>query len=205
MTETLSAPSSKAFASYDPSSSSWRTYPDSGKAGSPEFSGAFPRWGFMRDGIAFELPKPAHLTEENASLSLPTPRTTDANGAGLHGSGGKDLRTAVKLLPTPTTRNLSGNQANNRGDLLLPGVAIKLLPTPNTGQSPNGHGTRGGKAGNGRQSGADLEAVVKLLPTPTARDSKGADKKQSLLEPKVLSIGANMRQQSDDKNTSSAV
>lgn len=37
---------------------------------------------------------------------LPTPRTTDANGAGPHGDGGMDLRTAVTdpLLPTPTAR-----------------------------------------------------------------------------------------------------
>ena len=33
---------------------------------------------------------------------LPTPRTSDTNGPGLHGDGGMDLRTAVTLLPTPT-------------------------------------------------------------------------------------------------------
>ena len=32
---------------------------------------------------------------------LPSPRTSDTNGAGLHGDGGLDLRTAVTLLPTP--------------------------------------------------------------------------------------------------------
>ena len=36
---------------------------------------------------------------------LPTPRTSDTNGPGLHGDGGMDLRTAVKLLPTPTARD----------------------------------------------------------------------------------------------------
>lgn len=44
----------------------------------------------------------------------------------------------------------------------------ELLPTPNTGESPNGHGRRGGKAGNGRQSGSSLEAIAPLLPTPNA-------------------------------------
>jgi DNA (cytosine-5)-methyltransferase 1 len=34
-------------------------------------------------------------------LMLPTPRTSDTNGPGLHGDGGLDLRTAVTLLPTP--------------------------------------------------------------------------------------------------------
>lgn len=177
MTETLSKRSSKPFASYDQASSSWKTYPASNDGDSPEFSGRWPRWGFMRDGIAYELPRPAHLTEESASSSsrvlptpvardfkgrgmrgqlgtslLPTPRTTDSNGAGKHGSGGLDLRTVVKLLPTPTTRNGEGNQVNNRGDLLLPGVAMKLLPTPVASMSS-------GQPDNGHQSGKSLMAM----------------------------------------------
>jgi hypothetical protein len=44
---------------------------------------------------------------------LPTPRTTDQNGAGRHGAGGADLRTTVselKLLPTP----VSADSRNSR-------------------------------------------------------------------------------------------
>ena len=52
-------------------------------------------------------------------------------------------------------------------------VAPALLPTPNTGQSPNGHGIRGGRAGNGHQSGADLNAIATLLPTPNAEGGTG--------------------------------
>lgn len=41
-------------------------------------------------------------SESAARLTLlPTPRTTDMNGAGAHGDGGLDLRTTVTLLPTP--------------------------------------------------------------------------------------------------------
>jgi hypothetical protein len=40
---------------------------------------------------------------EGKSPLLPTPRTSDTNGPGLHGDGGMDLRTAVTLLPTPRT------------------------------------------------------------------------------------------------------
>ena len=37
---------------------------------------------------------------------MPTPRTSDSNGAGAHGTGGPDLRTVVgQLLPTPTARD----------------------------------------------------------------------------------------------------
>jgi DNA (cytosine-5)-methyltransferase 1 len=42
-------------------------------------------------------------------------------------------------------------------------VAVRLLPTPDTGTSPNGHGRRGGRPGNGRQSGKSLGAVVRIL------------------------------------------
>lgn len=51
---------------------------------------------------------------------------------------------------------------------LTDGTGSGLLPTPDTGTSPNGHGRRGGKAGNGRQSGASLDAMAKhgTWPTP---------------------------------------
>ena len=42
------------------------------------------------------------LTLSSATVRmLPTPRTSDTNGSGAHGTGGLDLRTAVTLLPTP--------------------------------------------------------------------------------------------------------
>ena len=36
---------------------------------------------------------------------LPTPTSSDTNGAGAHGTGGPDLRTAVSLLPTPSAEH----------------------------------------------------------------------------------------------------
>lgn len=57
------------------------------------------------------------------------------------------------------------------GSSSSPGDEI-LLPTPDTGLSPNGHGRRGGKLGNGKQSGASLDAIATtLLPTPRATDT----------------------------------
>lgn len=41
-----------------------------------------------------------------------------------------------------------------------------MLPTPDTGTSPRGHGRRGGRPGNGHQSGHDLDAAVRALPPP---------------------------------------
>lgn len=59
--------------------------------------------------------------------TLPTPTVSDTNGAGKHGDGGLDLRTAVSLLPTPTTQPETGNgHARNLGK------EAKLLQTPLT-------------------------------------------------------------------------
>ncbi len=41
---------------------------------------------------------------------LPTPRSSDTNGAASHGDGGPDLRTAVSLLPTPQASEHSASR-----------------------------------------------------------------------------------------------
>lgn len=77
---------------------------------------------------------------------MPTPRTSDTNGAGAHGDGGMDLRTAVSLLPTPNASDYKGSGATQ------------------------------GRVRNGKPrplSDADLPEAVKLLPTPMVGDAKG--------------------------------
>jgi DNA (cytosine-5)-methyltransferase 1 len=62
---------------------------------------------------------------------LPTPRASDGekgrgNPGQVYGSGTLPLSGAVaRLLPTPTTSNAHGNDINNRGELLLPGVVVR--------------------------------------------------------------------------------
>lgn len=132
--------------SYDPGSSSWRTsegcFPPAIPSGrrSRRSSERWPTWGSIRGGELFELPTPERATSEPGSSSLPTPRTRDTNGPGVHGTGGLDLRTAVTLLPTPT----ASSYGSNRG-----GAA--------------------GRVGKVRYS-LDSMARQGLLPTPTARD-----------------------------------
>ena len=48
---------------------------------------------------------------------LPTPRTSDTNGPGVHGTGGQDLRTVIDLLPTPLSSMRDG-EAETLGDAL---------------------------------------------------------------------------------------
>ena len=46
---------------------------------------------------------------------LPTTRASDGGGgAGIHGDGGLDLRTAVSLLPTPKATNNENQQSEDR-------------------------------------------------------------------------------------------
>ena len=70
-------------------------------ARSEPFSERWPTSGMTRRGLAYALPTWAPLMDDSGCLSwpgLPTPRTSDANGAGHHGEGGMDLRTAVSVL-----------------------------------------------------------------------------------------------------------
>ena len=63
------------------------------------FSGTFPTSGMTRNGAAYALPTWAPVTADSGCSSLlPTPRSSDANGPGSHGSGGPDLRTVVEHL-----------------------------------------------------------------------------------------------------------
>ena len=68
---------------------------------------------------------------------LPTPRTSDTNGAGTHGDGGLDLRTAVTHLPTPrATRGGSSTET------------VALLPTPAAADVQGGRKSRSGNRSN---------------------------------------------------------
>ena len=77
---------------------------------------------------------------------LPTPRTSDQNGTGQHGAGGMDLRTAVKMLPTPHGFPKDGQhrKPGPTGNEL--GRTLTLLPTPRTvdGQRPRMQESREG-------------------------------------------------------------
>lgn len=89
---------------------------------------------------------------------LPTPCATDTNGAGLHGEGGMDLRTAVTLLPTPTTQDAANNGGPSQFDRNTRplNTEVLLLPTPRAdepGRTSDGYGLSLNEAvgvGNGR-------------------------------------------------------
>lgn len=97
---------------------------------------------------------------------LPSPRTSDTNGAGHHGDGGIDLRTAVNLLQTPSVADGTGGHARRGGErgseLLLKGQAEAM------------HGSRWGEYAAAIHR---WETVLgRPAPEPTKPNAKGNPK-----------------------------
>lgn len=73
-----------SLAKYDLATSSWRTPQLSLLEGLDEFSGIWPRWGSMRNGVCFAQAMPGFLTSASESGLLPTPTKSWArSGPGL--------------------------------------------------------------------------------------------------------------------------
>ncbi|WP_432111742.1 hypothetical protein [Streptomyces sp. YPW6] len=109
---------------------------------------------------------------------LPTPRTSDTNGAGSHGDGGPDLRTAVSLLPTPRASDgekASPNQKFGDGSPTLANAAARLLPTPTASDHGSNYATAEERTAAGHQAYLSnvMTSLVSevLLPTPRASDT----------------------------------
>jgi DNA (cytosine-5)-methyltransferase 1 len=117
-----------------------------------------------RSGCAYALATPGPVTAATGFSSsqsgpvppagsrlLPTPVASDS--APEHAVGGKRPSGAKRQtgLPEVIIRCLAGQEQQARE---------RLLPTPDTGCSPHGHGRRGGRPGNGHQSGASLDAAA---------------------------------------------
>lgn len=153
------------------------------------YSATWPASGSMRNGVASKPAMSAPPTAAAASSSapgrlMPTPRTSDTNGAGTHGDGGMDLRTAVSLLPTPAARDWKSGESNLIGTNARPlnEVVVNLLPTPTASNPNDGESLESWEARrqrnlekgiNGNGQGTPLAIAVKLLPTPMAGDAKG--------------------------------
>ena len=119
---------------------------------------------------------------------MPSPRTSDTNGAGHHGDGGMDLRTAVSeivLLPTPRVGGTGVNESEMRRNSPNLETTIALLPTPAVNDMGAAYtpeewdawtAEMKAKHNNGNGHGKSLNVEVqRLLPTPTRRDHKDTE------------------------------
>jgi DNA (cytosine-5)-methyltransferase 1 len=121
------------------------------------------------------------LSDQVAAL-LPTPTCSDANGAGPHGDGGPDLRTAVTLLPTPLTSDANTPITHTQPDwerVQLRDIGA-LLPTP---RAQNGESRNQNIYARPLDQPQNLENALALLPTPLASDYKQAGFQPSLSAP----------------------
>ena len=105
------------LASFDPSSSSWRTSQHSLEGGLTEFSETWPRSGTMRNGIAYPLPPLVHLTDAIGSGLWPTPTV---------GGGGQTLPEGT----TPTGITPSGRKQTVCLERYVKQVENRIWPTP---------------------------------------------------------------------------
>jgi len=110
------------LASYDRSTSSWRTSQLCLVEGLTVFSETWPRSGLMRNGTAYQLPPLVPLTEETGSGLWPTPvvpnggrsvaHVNEWRGRTAYHNGKKvqvDLAQVVKRWPTPVARMWKDN------------------------------------------------------------------------------------------------
>jgi hypothetical protein len=108
-----------SFASYDPDSSSWRTFQGSLLAEWETYSETWPPSGMTRNGTAYQRPTSVPPIYATASGLLPTPttldhvvkRTTHAGGnLTLQGAvSGVNPVDAARLWPTPGAANPNDN------------------------------------------------------------------------------------------------
>jgi hypothetical protein len=122
-----SGPSSPVLlASWDPDTSSWRTYQASllsiQDERFPRSWETWPRSGMTRDGRVFALPTLVPLTDESGSSSLlHSPTTGDTGPNYVRAKPVPNLHAQVsELLPTPTRRDYKGERENYEPGPLLP-------------------------------------------------------------------------------------
>ncbi|WP_198677452.1 hypothetical protein [Leucobacter luti] len=85
---------------------------------------------------------------ETGGKLLPTPLSNEANGAGAHGDGGDDLRTAVSLLPTPKAGDADFGmpRTSGRPPEKSTHLMTRLAHTSPNAMLPTPRATRGGSA-----------------------------------------------------------
>ena len=168
------------FATYDPGSSSWRTWEPSLFEDSTSFSGRWPKSGTTLDGRAYELPSsalPTNATGCSSSVSRGTPSARAAKGANSVRVASGDTRGLLENqiaahLSTPRTTDSQGPGLHGDGGMdLRTAVRENLLPTP---RSQNGEPRNNKVWARPLDQPQNLENALALLPTPMAGDAKSA-------------------------------
>ncbi len=158
----------------DQNGSYWKMYQDCFATLMPdEYSATWPRAGTIVAGIAYLLRPSAPITREIGCGSWPTPTVDAANERKTrYAQGGTSLSYAVKMWPTPQSRDGKGPpgkgcQERNGRMSSLP-AAVKMWPTP-TARDRHSKGPA-----EAHRHSPSLSYAVEIWPTPTAGDSRGS-------------------------------
>lgn len=134
---------------------------------SEPFSGTWPRWGTVSDGVCTELEMSVPHTSESECLLWPTPR---ANKVGGYSSPefSPTLAQVVGLWPTPTVHGNHNQKgmSENSGDGLA--TAVKMWPTPRAFMHKDSQMDRGkfnlGEVVQGQLNPAWVECLMNFPP-----------------------------------------
>jgi len=114
----------ESLAKWNPDTSMWKTVHSSLIEDFIEFSGTWPRWGLMRDGVSYRQQPLVRHTKETGFGSWPTPIAQDAKHSGYAPSGpGKadKLSYAVVRWPTP-----QASDNRDRGNMSNPAIQRRV-------------------------------------------------------------------------------
>ncbi len=177
MSETSGRKPSVPFATYDPTTSSWRTSQASLLTGTlDEYSETWPKAGTMRSGTLLRLRKSERRTRGNASSSWPTPDSNTSTYS--NGVYGPNLRERVGRWNTP--RSIYGEHPGMTDERHLTGQAIGMWDTPKASADHQGPNQA---YGDGK---LQLAGQAAQWPTPQAADSERASETMMRGNPTLL-------------------
>ena len=196
---------SEPFAKFDPSSYSWRMFQCSLTEDLISFSATWPRSGTMRNGIAYQLPVSAPLTEETESSSWPTISTKGYTHAaeGMIGIFRRKVEKGelteqeaetmmaaslrpprMKLWRTPTAEGDGGKRGLGRAsvqetlDKNRTVTLTRMVRDVEMNRWPTPVAQEGGESKDPSARGKKLHLEVQRWPTPRASSAHGASKNE---------------------------
>jgi hypothetical protein len=131
----------KPLANYDPDTQCWKMYGDISLWGEPQSLASLPPSGMTQNGVLYQQPAWAQITDEIELSLWPTP-TAHPNNSNKNGKfKNPTLRDAVNMWPTPTTQEVEHPEAvwNEKGRRVSPNGnthsmgladAVQKWPTP---------------------------------------------------------------------------
>ena len=183
-----------SLARYNPGSRSWRTAQCSLLGGLTEYLGTWPRWGTMQSGELWERTTPVLPTAGNESGLWRTPTFHDFKNSSCSTQiylSDQVMQRPKKLVPFPTPRAQEpGRTTEGYGRGLAELVEGKSQRKANT---PSGNWPtptcadaftdklKSAQQSEGSMHSVNLSQAVKMFPTPTATDYKGAYTKESMV------------------------